>query len=74
MEEENGLGILKIAEEKLNNKEDKKWKMIIDKNIKDKKQELLGYFRNRATEFLPEIKTRFAETNQIKEQGRLTKE
>ncbi len=36
--------------------------MNIDKNIKDKKQELLAYFRNRATEFLTQIKIRFAET------------
>ena len=36
--------------------------MNIDKNIKDKKQELLVYFRDRATEFLTQIKTKFADT------------
>lgn len=41
-------------------------KMNIDKNIKDKKQELLAYFRDRATEFLTQIKTKFAETQSDK--------
>ena len=36
--------------------------MNIDKNIKDKKHELLAYFRDRATEFLTQIKTKFADT------------
>lgn len=36
--------------------------MNIDKNIKDKKQELLAYFRDRAMEFLTQIKTKFANT------------
>lgn len=36
--------------------------MNIDKNIKDKKEELLAYFRDRATEFLTQIKTKFADT------------
>ena len=36
--------------------------MNIDKNIKDKKQELLAYFRDRATEFLTQIKTKFTDT------------
>jgi hypothetical protein len=36
--------------------------MNIDKNIKDKKDELLSYFRDRATEFLTQIKTKFADT------------
>ena len=40
--------------------------MNIDKNIKDKKQELLAYFRDRATEFLSQIKTKFAETQSDK--------
>ncbi len=40
--------------------------MNIDKNIKNKKQELLAYFRNRATEFLTQIKIRFAETQSDK--------
>jgi hypothetical protein len=36
--------------------------MKIDKTIKDKKNELLSYFRDRASESLTVIKTRFAET------------
>ncbi len=40
--------------------------MTIDKNIKNKKHELLVYFRNRATEFLTHIKTRFADTQSDK--------
>jgi hypothetical protein len=36
--------------------------MNIDKSIKDKKPELLAYFRDRANEFLTEIKTTFADT------------
>ena len=40
--------------------------MNIGKNIKDKKQELLAYFRDRATEFLTQIKTRFADTQSDK--------
>ncbi|MEI7503084.1 MAG: hypothetical protein WCJ61_07355 [Paludibacter sp.] len=40
--------------------------MNIDKNIKDRKQELLAYFRDRATEFLSQIKTKFAETQSDK--------
>ncbi len=40
--------------------------MNIDKNIKDNKQELLAYFRDRATEFLSQIKTKFAETQSDK--------
>ena len=40
--------------------------MNIDKNIKDKKQELLAYFRDRATEFLTQIKTKFADTQSDK--------
>lgn len=40
--------------------------MNITKDIKDKKQELLSYFRDRATEFLTQIKTRFAETQSDK--------
>ncbi|MXV52930.1 hypothetical protein GS399_18315 [Pedobacter sp. HMF7647] len=40
--------------------------MNIDKNIKNKKQELLAYFRDRAREFLTQIKTRFADTQSDK--------
>lgn len=40
--------------------------MIIHKNIKNKKQELLAYFRDRATEFLTQIKSKFAETQSDK--------
>lgn len=40
--------------------------MNIDKDIKDRKQELLAYFRDRATEFLTQIKTKFAETQSDK--------
>lgn len=40
--------------------------MNIDKNIKDNKQELLAYFRDRATEFLTQIKAKFAETQSDK--------
>jgi len=36
--------------------------MNIDKNIKDRKQELLAYFRDRGSEFLAQIKTQFSET------------
>lgn len=36
--------------------------MNIDKTIKDRKKELLSYFRDRASEALTDIKTRFAET------------
>ncbi len=36
--------------------------MNIDKNIKEKKQELLAYFRERASEVLTEVKTKFAES------------
>lgn len=36
--------------------------MNIDKNIKDNKQELLAYFRDRASEFLVQIKSQFSET------------
>lgn len=40
--------------------------MRIDKNIKDRKQELLAYFSDRASEFLSRIKTKFAETQSDK--------
>lgn len=40
--------------------------MRIGKNIKDRKQELLAYFRDRASEFLSQIKTKFAETQSDK--------
>lgn len=40
--------------------------MDIDKNIRNKKQELLSYFRDRASEFLTEIKTKFADTQSDK--------
>lgn len=40
--------------------------MNIDKSIKDKKRELLAYFRDRASEFLTDIKTKFAETQSDK--------
>ncbi len=40
--------------------------MNINKNIKNKKQELLIYFRNRASEFLTEIRNKFAETQSDK--------
>lgn len=36
--------------------------MNIDKNIKNKKQELLSYFRDRASEFLTDVKSKFADT------------
>ncbi|GMV00301.1 MAG: hypothetical protein AMXMBFR51_30330 [Ignavibacteriota bacterium] len=36
--------------------------MNVDKSIKNNKQELLIYFRDRASEFLTDIKSRFAET------------
>src|SRR5690606_25987134 len=36
--------------------------MNIDKNIKNNKQELLAYFRDRASEFLVQIKSQFSET------------
>ncbi len=36
--------------------------MYIDKTIKSRKLELLDYFRNRANEFIPAIKEKFAET------------
>ena len=47
--------------------------MNIDKNIKDRKQELLAYFRDRTTEFLSQIKSKFAETQSDKT-GTLIKE
>ncbi|MEO8960769.1 MAG: hypothetical protein ABI325_02745 [Ginsengibacter sp.] len=40
--------------------------MNIDKTIKDRKIELLSYFRDRASEALTEIKIRFAETQSDK--------
>ena len=40
--------------------------MKIDKTIKDRKIELLSYFRNRASEALTAIKTKFAETQSDK--------
>jgi hypothetical protein len=40
--------------------------MNIDKSLKDKKSELLAYFRDRASEFLTEIKQKFAETQSDK--------
>lgn len=40
--------------------------MTIDKTIKDKKIELLSYFRDRASEALNDIKTKFAETQSDK--------
>ncbi len=40
--------------------------MNIDKAIKDRKMELLSYFRNRASEALTDIKVRFAETQSDK--------
>ena len=40
--------------------------MNIDKNTKDKKQELLAYFRDRASEFLTDVKTKFAATQSDK--------
>lgn len=40
--------------------------MNIDKTIKDNKTELLAYFRDRASEFLTEIKQKFAETQSDK--------
>ena len=36
--------------------------MNIDKNLKNNKKELLDYFRNRASEFLVQIKSQFSET------------
>ena len=36
--------------------------MNIDKNIKNNKQELLAYFRDRASEYLVQIKSQFSET------------
>lgn len=36
--------------------------MNIDKTLKDNKTELLAYFRDRASEFLTDIKQKFAET------------
>ncbi len=40
--------------------------MNIDKSIKDRKTELLAYFRDRASEFVTVIKERFAETQSDK--------
>lgn len=40
--------------------------MIIDKTIKEKKKELLSYFRDRASESLTIVKNRFAETQSDK--------
>lgn len=40
--------------------------MKIDKTLKDKKEELLAYFRDRASEFLTEIKQKYAETQSDK--------
>jgi len=40
--------------------------MNIGKNIKERKKELLSYFRDRASESLTEIKTKFAETQSDK--------
>lgn len=40
--------------------------MKIDKTLKDNKEELLAYFRDRASEFLTEIKQKFAETQSDK--------
>lgn len=40
--------------------------MNIDKTLKDNKTELLAYFRDRASEFLTEIKQKFAETQSDK--------
>ena len=42
--------------------------MNIDKSLKNKKTELLNYFRNRAEEFLSEIKLNYGNT-QFKEQA-----
>ncbi|HAO08490.1 MAG TPA: hypothetical protein DCQ50_16260 [Chryseobacterium sp.] len=40
--------------------------MNIDKTLKDNKSELLAYFRDRASEFLTEIKQKYAETQSDK--------
>ena len=40
--------------------------MNIDKTLKDNKTELLAYFRDRASEFLSDIKQKFAETQSDK--------
>ena len=40
--------------------------MNIDKSIKDRKTELLAYFRDRASEFVTVIKEKFAETQSDK--------
>jgi len=47
--------------------------MTIDKNLRDKKAELLSYFRNRAIEFLTVIKVKFAE-NQADKRARAINE
>lgn len=40
--------------------------MIIDKILKDNKAELLAYFTDRASEFLTDIKQKYAETQSDK--------
>lgn len=40
--------------------------MNIDKTLKDNKSELLAYFRDRASEFLTDIKQKYAETQSDK--------
>ncbi len=47
--------------------------MNIDKNTKDKKQELLAYFRDRASEFLTDVKTMFADTQSDKRASAINK-
>ena len=42
------------------------YNMVIDKDIRQRKTELLTYFRNRASEFLAEIRTRLAENQSDK--------
>lgn len=47
--------------------------MNIDKSIKDKKQELLAYFRDRASESLVQIKTQFSATEFSKRASAINK-
>lgn len=47
--------------------------MNIDKSIKDKKQELLAYFRDRASEFLVQIKAQFSATEFSKRASAINK-
>lgn len=47
--------------------------MIIDKNIKNRKEQLLNYFRDRASEFLTEIKEQYSRSEEGKRASAINK-